>query len=220
MDIGLRRLFLYLLIGSVAVSAVVGIGVILLGNFGHIEVRVLMTTLTVTATSVCGLACGAYYETGRGKRLPMAGIALSIVAALMCFLIIWDALDDSEVFIKSFLTATLLAAGCSHLSLLSLARLDKRFAWTRVAAAACVSLLAAILLYILWFEPSGDSDLVYRVLGVLAILVASITVVTPVLHKLSSATDDALGDLDREIATLRERLSELETRRAKMADEN
>jgi hypothetical protein len=51
-------------------------------------------------------------------------------------------------------------------------------------------------------------------------LVASITVVTPVLHKLSSATDDALGDLDREIATLRERLSELETRRAKMADEN
>jgi hypothetical protein len=173
----------------------------------------------VTATSVCGLACGAYYETGRGKWLPTAGIALSIAAALMCFLIIWDVLDDSEPFIKSFLTATLLAAGCSLLSLLSLARLDKRFAWTRVAAAVCVSLLSAILLYILWFEPSGDSDLVYRVLGVLAILVASITVVTPVLHRLSSATSDALGDLDREIAKLRERLSELEERRAKMAED-
>src|SRR4030095_9680888 len=161
----LRRLFLYLLIASVGLSAVIGIVVILFGNFGQIEVRVLMTTLTVTVTSIFGLACGAYLETGRGRYLPLAGIAFSIISALMSFLIIWNVLDDSEPFIKSFLTGVVLAASCSHLSLLSLARLDSRFAWTRVAALVCVSLLSLIFLYILWFEPKGDSDLIYRVLG-------------------------------------------------------
>ena len=209
----IRRLFIYLLIASIGLSAIIGIGVILFGNFGEIEVRVLFTTLTVTVTSIFGLACGAYLETGRGKYLPLAGIALSIVSALMCFLIIWNVLDDSELFIKSFLTGVLLAASCSHLSLLSLARLDSRFAWTRIAAVACVILLVLIFLYILWFEPKGDSDLIYRVLGVLGILLASITVVTPILHKLSSGHADVAA-LDKEIAELESRLDSLRAQRA------
>lgn len=211
----LRRLFLYLLIGSVGLSALIGIGVILFGDFGEIEIRVIFTTLTVTVTSIFGLACGAYLETGRAKYLPLAGIVLSIVSALMCFLVIWDLLDDSKTFIKCFVTSTLLAASCAHLSLLSLARLDTRFSWTRIAAIACVVLLDAILLYIIWFEPYGDSDLVYRILGVLGILLASITVVTPVLHWLSHKESD-VSQIDAEIARLRERIAELEREKAKI----
>jgi hypothetical protein len=216
----LRRLFLKLLIASVVVSAVVGIAVLLVGNLqGLIEVRVLMTTLTITIVSVLGLACGAYIEIGRGKYLPMAGIGFSVISGLMAFLIIWNILDDFETFIKSFLTATLLAVACSHLSLLSLARLDRRFSWTRIAAVACVVLLCAILLYILWFEPEGDSDLIYRILGVLGILLASITVVTPVLHKLSyKATDQE--KIDAEIASLRARIEELENLKKDAAKSN
>ena len=212
----LRRLFLVALIVSVAVSAVIGIGVLLFGDFGMIEVRILMTTLTVTVTSIFGLACGAYLETGRGRYMPLAGIALSVIAAVMCFLIIWNALDQNEPFIKSFVTATILAAACSHLSLLSLARLDRRFSWTRIAAVVCVVLLCSIFLYILWFEPEGDSDLIYRILGVLGILLAAITVITPVLHKLSSA-DSSIDALDQEIAKLRDKLAELEAERERLA---
>ena len=213
----IRRLFLISLIASVAASAVIGIGVLLLGNFGLIEVRILMTTLVITIVSVLGLACGAYIEIRGGKILPYAGIVLSVVAGLMSTFIIWDILDDDETFIKSFLTVTLLATACSHLSLLSLARLDKRFSWTRISAVVCVVLLCAILLYILWFEPAGDSDLIYRILGVLGILLASITVVTPVLHKLSSDRSD-VEKIDAEIETLRKRIDDLEKRRARVAE--
>lgn len=214
-NINLRRIFLYTLIASVVLSAVIGIGVLIFGDFGAIEIRVMMTTLVVTVTSILGLACGAYLETGRGKYLPIAGIVLSILSALMSFLIIWNALDDSENFIKSFLTGTMLAAACSHLSLLSLARLDRRFSWTRIAAVVCVVLLCTLLLYILWFEPEGDGNFVYRTLGVLAILLASVTVLTPVLHKLSSSGSgtDKLDALDKEIAELKERLANLENER-------
>lgn len=208
----LRRVFVRVLIGSVALSAVIGIAVLLFGDFGMIEVRILMTTLTVTVTSIFGLACGAHLESGRGKILPVAGITFSITAALMCLLIVWNLLDQNEIFVKSFLTTTLLAAGCSYMCLLMLARLDRRFSWTRIAAAACIVLLSAIFLYILWFEPIGGSDLIYRILGILGILLASITVITPILHKLSSARSSVTA-IDKEIETLRTRLAELEKER-------
>jgi len=71
-SLNLKKFFLYLSIGSVALSAVIGIGVILLGNFGEFETKVLLTTMTVTITSILGLACGSYLETGRGKIVPLA----------------------------------------------------------------------------------------------------------------------------------------------------
>ncbi len=213
----LKRLFLYTLIGSVAVSALIGIGVILFGNFGEFEVRVLMTTLTVTVTSILGLACGAYIETGRGRTLPIVGIFLSIVSAIMLFFVIWDVLDESTIFIKSVVTTSLLAAACSHLSLLSIARLDKRFAWSRIAAFICVGLLSAIMLFILWVEPESTSDVISRVIGVLSILIAAVTVITPVFHKLSAGEDDVAA-IDAEIAALREKLAELQTRRSALSD--
>lgn len=211
----LKRVFLYLLITSVAVSALLGIGVILFGNFGELEVRVLMTTLTVTVTSILGLACGAYFETGRGRNLPLAGIVLSLASALMVFLIIWNVLDDNDRFIKATLTVVMLAVSCSHLSLLSIARLDRRFAWSRIAAFVFVAVLDAILLYILWFEPTSDSDVVSRIIGVLSILIASITVITPVFHKLS-AGGIQIADIDAEILGLQAKITELEAKKAEL----
>lgn len=211
--INLRRLFLNALIVSVGLSAVIGIGVILFGDFGNFEVRVLMTTLTVTVTSIFGLACGAYLETRKARLMPVLGIILSIAAAVMCLLIIWDLLDDQEVFVKSFVSTSLLAAACSHLSLLSLARLEKRFEWTRIAAHLFVWSLAALLLYIIWLEPPPDNDTVARVMGVLGILTASVTVLTPVLHKISSTDTDA-AKIDAEIERLNARIAELQDKKA------
>lgn len=210
----LRKTFLYVLIGSVAVSAVFGIAVILFGDFGEFEVRVLMTTLTVAITSILGLACGASIETGRGRNMPIAGIILSILAALGMLLIIWDALDDNETFIKSTLTLVTLAVACSHLCLLRLARLDRRFEWSYLVAFICDWLLAAIILYLMWLEPESDSDLIFRVMAVLSIVIAAVTVVTPVFYKLSH-TERSAAQIDDEIRELEERLEKLKEERSK-----
>lgn len=213
----LKRLFLYTLIASVAFSALMGIGVILLGNFGEFEARVLMTTLTITVTSIAGLACGAYYESGRGRVLPAAGIILSVLAALMVMLIIWDVLDDNSTYIKTTLTVVMLAVSASHLSLLSMARLDSRFAWSRIAAFIFVGLLDAILLFILWFEPESQGDAVARIIGVLSILIASVTVITPVFHKLSRPDGTTeIDSINIEIDQLRARIDELEQRKSEL----
>jgi hypothetical protein len=61
--LNLKKFFLYLLATSAAFSAIVGIFVILFGNFGEFETEILLTTLAVT--SILDLACGA--ENGAKK---------------------------------------------------------------------------------------------------------------------------------------------------------
>jgi hypothetical protein len=214
----LRRFFLYLLIGSVTFSAVIGIAVIIVGNFGELESNILLTTTTITVTSILGLACGAYLETGRGRIMPLTGIGLAVITAVMWMAVIWSRQDTNNTFVKALMSVMLLAASCSHLSLLSLARHDKRFAWSLIAAHVAVWTLAAIVLYLIWLTPPEPSEFIARITGVLGIIIASLTIVTPVFHKLSSHTP-GIAEIDFEIAKLKKRLIELEARRADAATE-
>lgn len=216
--LNLRSLFLKLLIASVAVSAAFGIVVILLGDFGTFEVRVLMTTLTVTVTSILGLACGACIEAGRGNLLPKAGIAFTLISAALLSMIIWDVLDDSELFVKTTMTFVIGAVVASHLSLLSIARLDKRFSWVIGVAWVCDLLLAGIILFVMWSEIEPQGDFISRLMGVLSILIAAVTVVTPVFHKLSSGTVRTGETIDEEIARLREQIGYLEAEKAELEE--
>lgn len=215
----LRKISLYLLIGSTVLSALIGIGVILFGDFGHFEVRILMTTLTVTAASIVGLACGANLESGRGKIIPFAGIAFAASAAVCTFFIIWNIADESTVFIKITATLTFLALSCSHLSLLGLAKLDERFRWSYQLAFVCIWLLTTILLFLMWFEPDVEGDLLSRFIGILAILTASLTVITPVFHYLSSHETNVTA-IDAEIEKLRAKIAVLEEKRANLTKAN
>lgn len=212
----LKRLFLVTLVLSVVVSAAIGIVVILIGNFGEFETKVLLTTLTITVTSILGLACGAYLETGRGRTLPSAGIVLDIVSAVMWIILIWQVRIENDTYIKSLMSATLFAASCSHISLLSLARLERKFIWSRYAAHVAIWALTAFLLYFIWTNGNIDEDLMGRVIGVLGIIIAALTVITPVFHKLSAGEPNA-GEIDAEIAKLKDRIAELETKKGHLA---
>ena len=102
-----------MLIASVAVSALIGIGVILLGNFGELEERVLLTTLTINVTSVLGLACGAYLETGKGRILPLVGIVAAAISAVLWIYLIWHGVVHESIFVRSLLSVTLLGTSLS-----------------------------------------------------------------------------------------------------------
>lgn len=213
----IRRFFLYLLITSVAVSAVVGIAVVLFGDFGEFETKVLLTTLTISVTSVLGLACGVSFETRSGRRLPAAGVFFTVAAAILWIVMIWyTPARPADWFPKSTATATLLAVACSHLSLLYIARLDQRFVWSRYAVTVAVWGITGFLLYMLWLEPSISEDLSGRILGVLSILIAALTVITPVFHKLSTPVPDDEA-LEAEIAALRKKIEDLEAKRREIA---
>ncbi|REJ75500.1 MAG: hypothetical protein DWQ47_08485 [Acidobacteria bacterium] len=209
----MKRLFLFSLIASVALCAVIGIAVIILGNFGELEQKILLTTFTVTCMSILGLACGPAYETERGRIVATPGIVLAVTAGAAWMFLIWvNSMPESQLIPKGIMTATLLAIVFAHLSLVVLAKLEKRFLWAQYLLYVCVAALTGLLLSLIWFTDTFESDVTFRALGVLSILVAALTISVPVLHKLSDTqTDEA--KIDDEIERLRARIAELEARK-------
>ena len=127
----IRKTFLYTLIVSVVLTAALGILLILSGRSEWLEVRVLLTALTVSALSICGLSCGAYLERTSVRALPQIGIALALTAGLLLIVGIWTE-PRSDLYWKGTLTLTTLAVAVAHVSLLSLARLGVRFGWLQI----------------------------------------------------------------------------------------
>lgn len=208
-----KRVFLYILIASVGVSALIGIGVLLFGDFGEFETRVLVTALIVTAVSVMGLACGACIEAGKARFVPLAGIGFAVLSGVLWMLMLWSAFEQSnDFFIHSLMSATVLALACAHISLLSLATLDRRFLWSRAAAHFFIWSLAALLLIIFWTEIDPSQNIVARTMGVMSIVIAALTVMTPVFHYLSSSEKSAEA-IEAEIAKLRLKITELEAKK-------
>jgi len=215
-NLNLKKFFLYLLIASVALSAILGIGVILFGDFGEFEMKILLTTLTVTITSILGLACGACLEAKRGKIMPYAGIVFSAIAAALFIFFTWNNFQGGEKPIKFAMSVLILAVACSHISLLSIANLDKKFLWSRYAVHISVWTLSAFLLYLVWIEQNFNSDFIPRALGILSIVIAALTIITPIFHKLSRQTSKT-EDIDAEIEKLKVRIVELEKQREEIS---
>lgn len=206
----LKKGFLYLLIGSVCTSALLGIFAFLLGSFGSLEIKVLLTTLTISAASVCGLSCAGVLEARRKAVAPMAGLALTVVAVHVVIGGIWLE-PHSETFWRTAATLAVLAGAASHVSLFLLARLRAIFQWSIWVALAIVLSIAFLITLLIWGDPE---EWVFRALGVAAILDVTFTILIPVFHRLSrgdlaSADGPSLADIENEIAALERRIVEL-----------
>jgi len=209
-----KKAFLYSLIGSVALSALLGIVAVLSGRFGWLEVRVILTTVTIAVASICGLACGAYWGTSAGRALPLLGIALTFLGAAMLILGVWTDVD-TEVYWKVAAAICVFAVACAHLSLLSMARLAEWFQWSLVAAYLIIFGVASLIAVMIFFEINEQG--MFRLLAVSAIVDATFTVLIPIFHRLSrndisSPKNEAtnVAQIDAEIARLRRRIAELE----------
>ena len=211
-----KKAFLYSLVASVLLSAFLGIIAILSGRFGWVEVRIILTTVTIALASICGLGCGAYLGTKPGQALPLSGIVLTLLAAVMIIMGMWIEVE-SEGFWKLAVSISVFAVACAHLSLLSMARLAEWFQWSLVAAYVVIFGVASLIVVMIFFEI--DETGMFQLLGVAAIVDAAMTILVPLFHRLSRSELAAMSDsmpiveteaIDAEIATLKERIAELE----------
>jgi hypothetical protein len=222
-NLNIKKTFLYTLIGSVAVSALLGIWAILAGDFGDFQARVLMTTLTIVGTSILGLACGAFWESPKSansplKMVPIAGMILAIVSAVLTLVLIWQFVSSQNAaFYKTIGVMGLFAFTLAQLSLLSLANLAAKFQWALTAVYLVALILAAIISVLIVIEPSGESDFVWRLIGILGVIDAALTVMIPIFHRLSlgdfAANQPEIEKIEAEMERLKAELSRLEQRR-------
>lgn len=193
----LKQVFLRTFIATVVASAIIGIYVFLFGDFGETEMRILVTTLTISYFSVTSLACAAAFEKRKAGRLAPAGIGVSIVGFLVFMPGIWVQDYEWEAYGKLMLILGIFAFSIAQACLLALVPLGRSVRWIFFAVVAVIFALASLISGMVVFET--HVEWLHRIAGVLGILDGCGSLVIPVLHKLGGKSAQAIADgsLDR-----------------------
>lgn len=177
----MARRALHVLIVSVSLSALLGVVALLSGDFGDLEIRVLLSTLSVSGASILAMASAAAWERQSGRPWAAVGIGASIAGFSLVLIGIW--LEVGEDVLWKF-AGGLITLGCAgaHGSLLRLARLAPPHRWVVVTTLGIAALLTLLIEFLILIE--GDGEGVWRVIGALAILVTTGSLVTAILQRL------------------------------------
>jgi uncharacterized membrane protein YfcA len=185
----LKRYFITAIITSLVISALIGIFVILLGSFGSIQARILLSTLAIGVFSITSLANLRNLESGHPsyRRFAWLSITFSLIAILLTLSLIWISVEQGPW--KPTLVFIILAVSTAHASLLLPSRTRSTLLDTAVTATlACITFVAGFLVYLIIVGGDVVGDFFYRLLGVFAILDVLGTIVTPILARITPKT--------------------------------
>ncbi|MBD3673527.1 MAG: hypothetical protein HUJ26_08365 [Planctomycetaceae bacterium] len=222
----IKNVFLYSLIVSVCLSAFLGIIAILSGDFGELQIKVILTSLTISGASLGGLCCGAAYEARRVPFFALAGILLVGVTALMLLFGIWTEVRW-DAYWQMVGTMSAFATAFAHLSLLQMARLTRLYQTAIWFGYVVDFAMCGLISYLIWWDYGFDEDWMFRLIGVDAILIAAVSILIPILHRLSRGEVDitdgdieaTLADIDYEMSSLKQRLQELEAQKIRLLEQ-
>lgn len=210
-----KRLSLGSLIGFLSLSALIAIGALLSGEFGSTQIKVILTTLTISGASICAMACSAFIEKRGGSGVGMVGIICAAVAAGLTIGGIWGEAGN-EIYWKTAVTTIIISAALAHGLLLLIPVLPSAYRWSQGLLALTVVVLASLVIVAVWGEISVAGY--YRLVGVVAVLVVLLTLIVPICSRLGTAapretTDLALtreeGDVYRDAVGQRYRVTKI-----------
>jgi hypothetical protein len=186
---GVRRAAIIAIVASLAIAALLGIIALLSGEFGELQGKVLLTTLTVAAfgtTALCHLAI----VTRSVRVVGFVGIGASFGAALCALVLIWVDWDNAwqytEWWWKSLAVLSIVAVSLAQVNLLLLLA-GRRQPLIRIALAVTLAAVAVVgVMLALPTLTNGDipgdqGDGYWRIFGVVAILDALGTIALPIL---------------------------------------
>ena len=179
------RLALSLLSISLAGSALIGIVIILLGDFDSTEIRVLATAGSLAGFSILSLPSLFHLERGRYKSLAYMGILSSLILFTILVFMIWNGnIVGGEVFGKTLASVGVTAIGTNHALLLLIPTPAKiLISLFQQATTLIIAIVSILILGIIWTEEMPETML--RLLGVLGVLNALGTVTVPILVRIS-----------------------------------
>ncbi|GAA4453999.1 hypothetical protein [Novipirellula rosea] len=213
----LKKPLLYGLIGSVLFGAVLGIFFVLRNTWSWFELQVVMTTVVIAAASLCGLACDMTRTPHGRNLLPSAGLILTGIAAALLLFGIWTT-NDSEMYWKTTTCLSILSVTTVHVCLLSIAKLASRFRWVYFIGSQIIFGYSLVLCGVILGEI--DSSAVWRLIAAMSIVVAAVSLVIPILHRISKLDRKGtavLGPIDqRNIASIDEEIERLKNRIAEL----
>ena len=182
-----RRILLLGVAGSLAVSALFAIYVVVTQSFNETSGRITLTTLAVGFYSLMGLCCTPHLEEHVHKRtFALIGIAVCALGLLFACITNWAATDIWSsrfgIVIQLRLGFFVLAFALAHSSLLLI--IKPRSTVVRAAQVTTIVVIAILGMHMLRaiFLPDLRLGVSWQVTAVLGILDALGSIATPLLH--------------------------------------
>src|SRR4249919_1832973 len=175
-----RRILLLAVAGLLSASALLAIGILLVGQFGETESRILATTALLAGYGLVGLPSTILLDQGRAKRLAYCGLALVAGGAALALAVVWT--NGSDALGKTPATVTVLAlAAAQAAALTARRRQDDPASVRRLFAVSCAlaAVAATMFAVALWGEIERDSY--FRFLAAVAVLDLLVVALQPIL---------------------------------------
>jgi hypothetical protein len=188
-----RRLFLGTVVVSLVLTAGIAIITLLVGDFGETELRILLTTVSISFFSLLALPGSILIEQERRQGLGFTSVALAVLGFLLSLNMIWIQWDDAgEGSWKSHLVATIVAIATTQAAGVELRRRDADPVWVRrIAAASHVAAAVSALLASIAVLDEIDDDGFLRALGAIVIANVLLVALQPVLRRMGASAPAA-----------------------------
>ena len=182
-----RKLLLKVFIGFLSMTAFVAILSVLSRKFGETQLKVLVTTFSITAGSICAMACAGFIERKGAKAAGIVGILAPSVAVPLVIIGVWGDIHDQEYW-KTTVTSIVLSIALAQACLLHLPHLAASHRWTQPASAILIGLLALQIILAVWGQIKEEGY--YRLMAALSVLVVLATLVVPICSRLGAKADE------------------------------
>ena len=149
-----------------------GIGVLLFGNLGELQQRVLWSALAGVVFGLTALGSAVSVSSRWLGPLRPVGLATSGAALALCVALVWDVFADGFVVWKAAATAIVVAVTAFHVALLGTFTPRRTVVWAWRSAAMLIAIGTAFLVVgALWGQVgSGENSMYYGWLTVAVFL--------------------------------------------------
>jgi hypothetical protein len=176
-----RQALLAGIAASLTATALLAVGILLLGHFGETEGRILTTTALLAAYGLLALPGGLLVDQSRLPRLAAAALTLAVAGFAVAVTTVWWPDSPTELG-KSLGTVTALAVASAQAAALALRRRESDPASVRrlyPISCALALIVATLFSVAMWAEL--ENAVYFRLLGSLAVLDVLAVALQPVL---------------------------------------
>ena len=159
-----RRLLLGLVVGALTGTALLAVGILLFGDFGETEGKILGTTAMLAGYGLLALPSGFLIDQRRLSGLAWTALALAIAGFVLAAAVVWT--EAGDTLGKWVLTVTVFAFAATQTAAQLAGRRTTRTLFP--ISVALVLVVAAMATAAAWGKI--DSSVYYRLLGALAVL--------------------------------------------------
>lgn len=182
------RLALGALALSLVGSAMIGITIILVGDFGETEMRVLATTGAMSGFSVLSLPSLFHLERARYKYLVRIGISASLALFAVVLFVIWGGrVTGGELVLKTLASVAIVAFATNHILLILIATPSRiLISLCQWSTTLMIIMVSVLILVAVWTE--GMPETMVRPFSSLVILDALGTITVPIVVRISRSS--------------------------------